>query len=476
MKSGISYCLFFILTLNALLYSGMHTVRNGESIQSAIDSAQKSDTIIIEQGIYQGNIVLTKPVALMGTGDAAIRGSGTGSIITILADSCIVKGLRIEHCGKMLVTEDAGILVKSSYNTIEQNQLSDILFGIYLLQSNANCIAENNIEGRKEMEQGERGSGIHVWNSHRNMLRGNTISWMRDGFYIQYANHTLICDNEVHSLRYGLHYMYADSNIFLRNTFHDNVAGAAIMYSHGIVMKHNLFMRNRGFASYGILFQDCHSTVADSNLIVDNVVGMFMESSTNNFFRRNIIAQNDAALQMFQNSINNTFSENNFIDNLNLLTIVGKRTESHWSFGGKGNYWSSYSGYDMDADGIGDVPMKIQNAFNFLEGKNPNVRLYLYSPASQALAVSASAFPIINFNSEVDNYPLMSPADMRWATELQKKFDSNTNTKQNDHRTDLGTYMFIFGLGVIGFALVRIKKFINYQETKLLRKQKYFVS
>jgi len=459
MKALITYCAVFLTIVGSSLSAKTHSVRSGESIQSAINSAQKLDTIIIvEAGTYQENLLLTKSITLIGSNNAVIRGNGAGSIITILADSCVVKGFTIEHCGKMLVNEDAGILVKSNYNIIEQNHLRDILFGIYLLQSNSNVVANNTIEGRKEIEQGERGSGIHLWNSHHNVLSGNVISWTRDGFYIQNANHTLIKENDVHSLRYGLHYMYADSNIFLRNNFHDNVAGAAIMYSRGIVMKHNLFVRNRGFASYGILFQDCHFAKADSNIIADNVVGIFMESSTNNFFRTNIVAQNDAALQMFQNSINNTFTENNFIDNLNLLTIVGKRTESNWSFRGKGNYWSSYDGYDVDADGIGDVPMKIQNVFNYLEGKNPNVRLYLYSPASQALAVSAKAFPIIDLNNELDQHPLISPVDMSWTTKLQSKFIALTIVSGDNNSGNAKFVFQMFGFVVLGIALVKVNR------------------
>lgn len=460
MKALTTYCAVFFSIVSSMLSAKTHIVQNGESIQSAINAAQKFDTLIIKEGVYRENLHLTKPLSLLGNGKAIIHGNGVGSIIAIFADSCIIRGFTIEHCGSMLVNEDAGVLVKSSYNTIEWNHLYDILFGIYLFQSHGNTVASNTIEGRKELEQGERGSGIHLWNSHRNTLSGNIISWTRDGFYIQNANHTLIKGNEVHSLRYGVHYMYADSNIFLRNNFHDNVAGAAIMYSRGIVIKHNLFVRNRGFASYGILFQDCHFAKADSNVLADNVVGMFMESSTNNFFRANIIAQNDAALQMFQNSINNTFTENNFIDNLNLLTIVGKRTESCWSFNGKGNYWSSYDGYDADANGIGDVPMKIQNVFNYLEGRNQNVRLYLYSPASQALAVSAKAFPIIDVNHELDEYPLMLPADMQWVTTVQKIFDSTANPKQNERCSDVGALIFIFGFCVTGFAIMRVKKIL----------------
>ncbi|MBI2429842.1 MAG: nitrous oxide reductase family maturation protein NosD [Ignavibacteriales bacterium] len=458
MKALIQYCAVLLSIVSPWLFAKTYAVQNGKSIQSVLNIVQKSDTLIIEEGVYHGNLLLTKPLSLLGTGKAIIVGDGAGSIITILADSCVVRGLTIEHCGAMLVNEDAGILVKSRYNIIEQNHLRDILFGIYLLQSDANTVANNVIEGRTELEQGERGSGIHLWNSHRNTLSRNTISWTRDGLYIQNANHTLIKENEVHSLRYGVHYMYADSNIFLRNSFHDNVAGAAIMYSRGIVMKHNLFLRNRGFASYGILFQDCHFAAADSNVIVDNVVGIFMESSTDNFFRANIIAQNDAALQMFQNSVNNTFTENNFIDNLNLLTIVGKRTESRWNCEGKGNYWSTYDGYDVDANGIGDVPMKIQNVFNYLEGKNPNVRLYLYSPASQALAVSAKAFPIIDLNNEMDSLPLMSPVDMRWAAEVLKRFDLPPGVQKYESPAALGTLISIFGFCVVGFAMVRVKK------------------
>ncbi|MEK6755721.1 MAG: NosD domain-containing protein, partial [Bacteroidota bacterium] len=265
------------------------------------------------------------------------------------------------------------------------------------------------------------------------------------------ANRTLIEGNDVFDLRYGLHYMYADSNVFLGNKFHDNVAGAAVMYSTGIVMRRNVFAHNRGFASYGILFQDCHWMQADSNIVADNVVGMFFEASTDNVFRHNIIARNDLALQMFQNSVNNTFAENNFIDNLSPLTIVGKRTESRWSKDGRGNYWSSYDGYDIDADGIGDVPMKIQNIFTYLEGSYPNLRLYLYSPASQALAVAAKAFPILAINEERDEDPLMRPMDLNV---LAADEDSRSTTRESMVARNRTSWWF--GVPVVAFSVIGI--------------------
>ncbi len=399
-----------------------------QTIQSLIERAQPGDTVIINGGRYCEDIVIAKTIHLIGKQSPVIYGTGKGSIVTILAPMCTVSGFVIEHTGNMLVNEDAGILIKSNHNIIRNNTLNDILFGVYLYMSDSNMIAQNVVTGRQSLSQGERGSGIHLWNSNHNILEHNTVSETRDGFYIQNANHTLIQDNEVYNLRYGLHYMYADSNTFLRNIFRDNVAGAAIMFTRGIVMKHNIFLRNRGFASYGMLLQDCHYSVADSNIFSDNVIGIFFESSTNNLFCNNIIARNDLALEMFQNSIHNTFTENNFIDNLNPLTIVGRRTESFWSLNSKGNYWSSYDGYDIDNNGVGDVPMKIENVFSYLEGNNGNVRLYLYSPASQALAVSAKAFPILDISGEKDEYPLMEPVPLQWFK--KEIMDDNARTQQ----------------------------------------------
>lgn len=382
------------------------------NLQERIQRARPGDTVVVVPGVYAGNLVLDKRLILIGVDKPVIRGEGKGSCITILVDSCVVAGFVIERSGNELMAEDAGVLIKSNRNRIVHNELRDILFGIYLLEADENEIVGNTVFGRKEIDYGSRGSGIHIWNSHRNFFRDNSIEYARDGFYIQYANHTVIERSKVAHTRYGLHYMYADSNSFRFNSFTENVAGAAIMYSKEITFRHNIFAHNRGFASYGILFQDCRGIVADSNIIVDNAVGLFFEASSGNRIAHNIIAQNDLALQLFQNSTGNIFFENNFIDNLSPLSIVGKRTESQWSWQGRGNYWSSYDGYDIDHDGIGDVPMKIQNVFQYLEGRSPNLRLYLYSPASQALAAATQTFPVIKINEELDPVPLIRPADL----------------------------------------------------------------
>ena len=379
------------------------------SVQEALRHAAPGDTIRVSAGTYVGNLVLDKAVVIEGVHKPAIRGDGRGSVVTVLAPDCTIRGFVIQRSGGMLVDEDSGILLKSDRNRIEQNLLEDVLYGIYLLNSSGNVVAGNVIRGRGSLEVGERGSGIHIWNSSDNTIAGNAISQMRDGMYFQNAYRTTVSNNRVFELRYGLHYMFSDDNQFQDNLFYDNVAGAAIMYSRRIQFRRNSFLHNRGFSSFGVLFQDSDDLIAEGNVIAGNVVGIFMEALRTSRFSRNLVAANDVAFQIFSSASDNIFRENNFIDNLSPIQVIGKATGTRWSDQGAGNYWSDYDGYDLDGDGVGDVPFRIQNVFEHLEGNYPRLRLYLFSPASQALEIAERTFPIIQSSSEVDPLPLMKP-------------------------------------------------------------------
>ena len=128
------------------------------------------------------------------------------------------------------------------------------------------------------------------------------------------------------------------------------------MYSNHIEFRRNAFVHNRGFSSFGILFQECTELMAEENFIVDNATGIFMEALRKTTFRHNTIANNDVAMQIFSSSDANIFTENNFVNNLSPLQLIGRGTTTRWSENGRGNFWSDYDGYDLNEDGRGDVP------------------------------------------------------------------------------------------------------------------------
>lgn len=384
-----------------------------QTIQSALDAAEPGDTVRVLAGTYTENLVLRRTVTIHGVGKPIVRGTGHGSVVSILADACKVRGLVIEHSGGDLQAEDSGILVRSGSVVLEDNTLNDVLYGIYLLGARKAVIRNNLISGRPELQLGERGAGLHFWDSPDNVVEDNTISDARDGLYIQSSPGNRIRRNRVFRVRYGVHYMFSDNNSFEDNIFSDSVAGAAIMYSSDIQFHNNAFLHNRGFSSFGILFQDCERCVAERNFIVDNATGIFMEALRESTFRNNVIAENDVALQMFSSADGNLFTGNNFVENLSPLQLIGRMTTTRFDQEGKGNYWSNYSGYDLDNDSIGDIPHKIQNVFEYMEGNYPRLRLYLESPAAQAIGTAEKLIPLIRGSSLTDGSPLMKAVPIR---------------------------------------------------------------
>lgn len=414
-------------------------------LQAQIDALAAGDTLRVAAGFYLGNLRLTKRLVILGEQWPVISAGGRGSVVEILADSCEIRGVVIENSGHQLSDEDAGVLVWSNGNRLVENRLRDILFGVYLFEANGNLVADNVIEGLRDLDLGGRGSGVHVWNCRNNRLLNNRIIQTRDGMYMQYAPQTTIINNTITEVRYGLHYMYSDSNTFEGNTFSRSMAGAAIMYSDHIVFKRNRFIQNRDFSAFGLLFQDCSFCLSDSNLIADNGTGMFLEAAVSNIFRNNRIVGNDVALEIFSSSDKNVFTNNSFEDNRSPLMLVGKRTGTIWHENGIGNYWSGYEGYDLAADGIGDAPYRIQNIFDYIEGAHPLLRLFLESPASAALAAATKTFPIFDISPERDDHPLMQP--------LQLSFSKNFEPDKNLPAVPvaLGSLSIV----TVGFVMVR---------------------
>ena len=402
----------------------VHVVEAGQSIALALQKAAPGDTIRVTPGEYRENLVIETPVVLIGStgptgpvdpSDSAtrslplIRGGYEGNVIHIRAPGTVVNGIHVSEAGPQLTKDYACILVEADSVEIRNCLVTESLHGIYVKAGNHTVIAGNRIEGRLDLIESDRGNGIHLWNTRKNSILRNEILNVRDGIYFSFADSTIIEDNHIHHVRYGLHYMYSNYNSFTGNLFERNVAGAALMYSHDIEFTGNTFARCRGFRAYGILYQSMDNIVARDNLILDNSRGIFMNNAGNNLIEGNDVVDNDLAIQLNGGCDGNTFVGNNFINNLSSLLLDVSDRETAWSSSERGNYWSDYDGYDLDGDGIGDLPYSIQNVFQILESRVPEVRFYLLSPAARILEFAEKSLPILELGDARDPLPLMRP-------------------------------------------------------------------
>ena len=375
-------------------------------IQALIDRARPGDVLEIGPGTYRGDLAIDRPLTLVGRGRPLLLGSGGGSVIRIRADEVTVAGFDVDgRDGGDLGRDSSGIHVSGLRATVRDCRIRHCLFGVYLREAHGSQVLQCRIDGIPGRDPGEKGSGIHVWNTEGFRFEGNVVEQARDGIYIQSSSKGRIAGNSVRDVRYGLHYMFSDDNVFEDNSFENGAAGTAIMYSRRITFRRNRFLHNRGFASVGLLFQGCDEVVAEDNLVADNARGVFLEGSNHNLFRRNVIAESDVAIVLFASCARNRFETNSFVANLTPLTLVGTRTDTLFD----GNYWSDNGEPDLDGDGRSDLPYRLSSVFDHLRGNLTAADLLARGIAAVALGAAEQTFPVLRQVEAVDRAPLAHP-------------------------------------------------------------------
>ncbi len=375
-------------------------------LQARVDAAAPGSIIEVGPGTYAGDLVIDKPLTLAGRGNAKLLGSGKGSVIRVRADRVTVEGFAIDGGGGGdLMRDTAGVHVAARGAVVRDCSIARSLFGVYLRAADGAAVERCDIRGIPGKEPGEKGSGIHLWNTEGFRLEGNTITDVRDGLYIQSSSHGVIRGNQARDLRFGLHYMFSDDNVFEDNLFENGAAGTAIMYSKRIVFRRNRFLHNRGFASVGLLFQTCDEVTAESNLVADNARGVFLEGSTDCVFRGNVIAESDTAIVLYASCEKVRFTGNSFVANMTPLTLVGRRTDTNFD----GNYWSDNDQPDLDGDGRTDRPYRLTSVFDHFRGNLLAADLFTQGFAASALGIAEQAFPVLDPFPVKDNAPLARP-------------------------------------------------------------------
>ncbi len=410
--------LILLISFQLKSYGKEITVGEGltySSIMKALQHSTEGDTIAVKGGVYKENIVIKIGIQLIGVNQPVIDGDYQGDVVRIEANKVTFKGFTVRKSGTDLLKDESGIKVVNSQGVIiEDNKLEDVLIGIYLYSSPGNTIRNNSSTGRADYTTQEtNGNGVHLWKSPNNTMEENQFIKHRDGIYVEFSPGNIIRGNVCReNVRYGLHYMYSDQNTFEGNIFERNGTGSALMYSKNIILRKNTFKSNLGLNGFGILLKSLSDSIAEENLIADNTVGVFMDESNRNIFTRNIFLRNGWAIDLFSSSTDNVLYANNFSDNSYQVMTDTDRSINSFFKDSKGNYWSDYkgyNGYDLNGDGIGDIPYKPVKLLSYLVKRFPDLTVFIDSPGFQALEFAERVLPVLNPVELEDQYPLMNP-------------------------------------------------------------------
>ncbi len=308
---------------------------NYSSIQNAIDVASTGDTILVNSGMYNGDLRVDKQLILKGrdtgSGKPIISGTGNGDVITITADGVRVEGFEVRGSEKYA----SAIEIRSNDNVISGNTLTGSNEGvrldhadrnrithntmtgnhgdgIYLQYANDNIITDNTAENNEFGIHGDNLRGnvisgnvckdnsqidLYVENIADSIIRGNRIEGNElasrnggDGIGMRYGTNVTITDNYVGKHYYGIKVYYSDSVAVLNNTVEDS--GVNIRFDFGTrdsVIKNN--------------------TVSNG---IDNI--LLGGESSNNLVEYNLVSVGKDSIYLFGAGDNNIIRHNNVHD------------------------------------------------------------------------------------------------------------------------------------------------------------------
>jgi nitrous oxidase accessory protein len=366
------------------------------------------DTLRLGPGVHPGPLVIDHPTVVLGAPGAVVRGSGRGSVIVISAPGVVIRGLRIEHSGRDLDHDDAGILVLADSAILTDLVIRDILHGVYLRQVRGVRLERLDIAGPRGLPEGESGNGIHFYSSRDIRVRDARIADVRDGMYISFSDSVAVDKSRVSRVRFGLHFMYSNDDRFTRNIFTDNAAGAAIMYSRRLFVAGNIFAWNAGVRSYGVILQTAEAPVLEGNVFVGNGTGLLFDNVRQGRVTHNLVAGNWLGLELLGSSDATVITGNSLL--ANTFDASGGATPGAYALcrDGRGNYWGAAAGdgYDLDGDGVLDVPHAAAAPLAELALTHEGLRPLLDSPAARAMAWAERTFPVFATAGAVDSCPL----------------------------------------------------------------------
>ena len=287
------------------------------SLRKAIDLAGNRDTILLQQGVYkEGNIIINKPLFLIGVGEPVLDGENQYEILTVSADGFVVKGIHFRNAGYSSTKDLAAISVIDAQNVIvENNAISNSYFAIHFANTQESIIRGNIIAGTPKTEQ-TSANGVHLWKCSNMLVENNDIRGHRDGIYFEFVTNSIIQGNNSHdNIRYGLHFMFSNNDAYLENIFNNNGAGVAVMYSHHVQMQRNTFENNWGSSAYGLLLKEISDAVILENRFIQNTVGILMESTNRIEVQLNSFQNNGWSLRIQASCNDNLVHHNNFQGN-----------------------------------------------------------------------------------------------------------------------------------------------------------------
>ncbi len=368
-------------------------------LQDAIESAPSGATIRLSAGTYIGNIIINRPLSLIGReAGVIIDGNNSGTVITINSSDVVLENLSIINSGSRMDKLDSGIFInRAKQCEVRQCRISDTLYGIDMKMVEDSVIEKNYISS-KDLDIALRGDGLKIWYSHNNLIKENTVEKVRD-VTLTYSNNNRLEKNTFLSNRFATHISLSKDNTLEKNTYRYNSAAMMLMGVKETKIIDNSIKSSKGAAGIGVVIKGSQQLRFERNVVRYNAEGMFIdtkvtEEGMQRYIIDNEISYNREAIHFQAVIQNNTITDNRFVGNIDdiVKSTEGALTRRNHV---ERNYWDHYSGFDRDGDNIGDTPYKIYQHADRLWHYNHKVKFFYGAPLMSMLNFLSELAPFV---------------------------------------------------------------------------------
>jgi len=368
-------------------------------LQDAIDNAPTGATLKLSPAIFIGNIIIDKPITIIGKENGVIiDGNNNGTIITINSSHVELKNLTIINSGNTMYQLDSAIKIEKAKDvTIDSCKILNSLYGIDMLMVEDSKIINNYITSKKE-DISLRGNALKVWYGHHNLFEGNTINKVRDVTFT-HSNSNTIQNNIFKNNRFALHVNFSEKNIIRNNSFLYNSVALMFMGTDDTKVINNSINSSTGAAGIGVMVQGVHNFLLKDNNISYNAQAIYIDSKSTEegmkrFIKNNNISYNKEAIHFHAIKKNNTIINNNIYANIEdiVKSSRGMKTRENLI---EHNYWSKYTGFDRDSDNIGDNKHQIYQYADQLWHYNHKIKFFYASPVMTLMNFLSQLAPFV---------------------------------------------------------------------------------